>query len=113
MSGVNFLEKLLGGVVVEWKDLGAIATLRRGRVMSKEYLADNIGEYPVYSSQTAKNGEIGSINTFDFDGEFISWTTDGANAGTVFYRKEKFSITNVCGLININNKNILNCKYLF
>ena len=81
--------------------------------MSKEYLADNIGEYPVYSSQTAKNGEIGSINTFDFDGEFISWTTDGANAGTIFHRKEKFSITNVCGLININNKNILNCKYLF
>ena len=113
MSGVNFLEKLLGGVAVEWKDLGVIATLRRGRVMSKEYLADNIGEYPVYSSQTAKNGEIGSINTFDFDGEFISWTTDGANAGTIFHRKEKFSITNVCGLININNKNILNCKYLF
>ena len=25
MSSVNFLEKLLGGVAVEWKDLGAIA----------------------------------------------------------------------------------------
>ena len=110
---MNFLEKLLDGVEVEWKDLGAITTLRRGRVMSKEYLAANAGDYPVYSSQTANNGQIGKINTFDFDGEFVSWTTDGANAGTVFYRKDKFSITNVCGLIKVNNNSELNYKYLF
>ena len=99
MSSINFMEKLLDGVEVEWKALGDVTSLRRGRVMSKEYLADNAGDYPVYSSQTANNGEIGSIDTFDFDGEYISWTTDGANAGTVFYRKGKFSVTNVCGLI--------------
>lgn len=78
MSGVDFLEKLLDGAEVEWKPLGEVTTLRRGRVMSKEYLADNAGDYPVYSSQTANNGEIGNIDTFDFDGEYISWTTDGA-----------------------------------
>lgn len=96
--------KLLEGIEVEWKALGDVATLRRGRVMSKEYLADNAGDYPVYSSQTANNGEIGRIDTFDFDGEFISWTTDGGNAGTVFYRSGEFSITNVCGLIKINDE---------
>ncbi|PVU64945.1 restriction endonuclease subunit S [Plesiomonas shigelloides] len=113
MSNVSFVEKLLDGVEVEWKSLGEVATLRRGRVMSKEFLADNVGNFPVYSSQTANNGMIGSIDTFDFNGEFISWTTDGANAGTVFYRTGKFSITNVCGLIKINNEAILNYKYLF
>jgi len=41
MSDANFMEKLLDGVEVEWKALGEIATLRRGRVMSKGYLADN------------------------------------------------------------------------
>ncbi|WP_250953711.1 restriction endonuclease subunit S [Escherichia coli] len=56
---------------------------------------------------------IGSINTFDFDGEYISWTTDGANAGTVFYRTGKFSITNVCGLITLKNKYPLIYKFLF
>lgn len=81
-----FLQQLLQGQAVEWRALGEVANLNRGRVMSKIYLADNIGEYPVYSSQTANNGEIGKINTFDFEGEFITWTTDGANAGTVFYR---------------------------
>jgi type I restriction enzyme, S subunit len=113
MIGMNFLERLLDGVAVEWKTLGEVVTLRRGRVMSKGYLADNAGGYPVFSSQTANNGVIGKINTFDFDGEFISWTTDGANAGTVFYRNGKFSITNVCGLIRINDESSLNYKFLF
>jgi type I restriction enzyme S subunit len=98
---------------VEWKTLGDVATLRRGRVMSKGYLAENAGPFPVYSSQTANNGAIGKIDTFDFDGEFISWTTDGANAGTVFHRVGKFSITNVCGLIKINDESRLNYKFLY
>ncbi|EAV0794130.1 restriction endonuclease subunit S [Salmonella enterica] len=113
MSGLSYLEKLLDGVEVEWETLGKLALLRRGRVMSKGYFVENIGDYPVYSSQTANNGMIGSIDTFDFDGEFVSWTTDGANAGTVFYRTGKFSITNVCGLINIKDSSPLNYKYLF
>lgn len=113
MSELSYLEKLLDGAEVEWKSLSELASLRRGRVMSKGYFVDNIGEYPVYSSQTANSGMIGSIDTFDFDGEFVSWTTDGANAGTVFYRKGKFSITNVCGLIKINDNSPLNYKYLF
>lgn len=113
MSRLSFLEKLLDGAEVEWKPLGELAKLRRGRVMSKTYFVDNVGNYPVYSSQTANNGEIGKIDTFDFDGEFISWTTDGANAGTVFYRTGKFSVTNVCGLIKIENEKVLSHKYLY
>lgn len=113
MSELSYLEKLLDGAEVEWKSLGESASLRRGRVMSKGYFFDNAGEYPVFSSQTANSGKIGSIDTFDFDGEYISWTTDGANAGTVFYRTGKFSITNVCGLIKINDEVSLNYKYLF
>ncbi|GLC89806.1 restriction endonuclease subunit S [Lysinibacillus piscis] len=113
----NYVEKLLKGVEVEWKTLSQgekkVAELMRGRVMSKAYLEENAGDYPVYSSQTKKNGEIGKVNTYDFEGEFITWTTDGANAGTVFYRTGKFSITNVCGLIKINNTKELNYRYLF
>lgn len=113
MMKLNFMEKLLDGVEVEWALLGKIADLNRGRVMSKEYLIENKGNYPVFSSQTANNGMIGSINTFDFDGEYVNWTTDGANAGTVFYRTGKFSITNVSGLIKLRNNSKLNYKFLF
>lgn len=97
----------------EWKMLGEVAVLRRGRVMSKGYLLDNAGQHPVYSSQTANNGLIGQINTYDFDGEYVNWTTDGANAGTVFYRTGKFSITNVSGIVKVNDDSRLNCKFLF
>ena len=98
---------------VEWKSLGELAVLRRGRVMSKGYLLENAGVYPVYSSQTANNGMIGRIDSYDFDGEFVNWTTDGANAGTVFYRTGKFSITNVSGLIKVIEESVLDCKFLY
>ncbi|MEH8095396.1 restriction endonuclease subunit S [Gallibacterium anatis] len=110
---MNYLEKLLQGAPVEWKTLGEVAKLQRGRVISKQYLSENMGDYPVYSSQTANNGEIGTISTFDFDQEAITWTTDGANAGTVFHRFGKFSITNVCGLVNILDLQQLDYKFLF
>ena len=47
-----------------------------------------------------------------FDGEYLTWTTDGANAGTVFYRSGKFSVTNVCGVID-NVSEDVNTKYLY
>ena len=105
---MNILEEIQN-CHVEWEELGDknVAKLSRGKVMSKQFLEENKGEYPVYSSQTANNGEIGRISSFEYDGEYITWTTDGANAGTVFYRKGKFSITNVCGLVEINNNQLL------
>lgn len=92
---------------VEFKTLTDIALLKRGRVISKDYLRDNVGSYPVYSSQTANDGILGYIPTYDFDGEYLTWTTDGAYAGTIFYRKGKFSITNVCGLIDLFSDSVL------
>lgn len=89
-----------------------ICSISRGRVMSKDYIRENEGKYPVYSSQTENNGELGKISTYDFDGEYLTWTTDGANAGTVFYRNGKFSVTNVCGLLKVI-KDHLNTKYLY
>lgn len=97
---------------IEWKTLGEVATLSRGKVYSKEYLRDNAGEYPVYSSQTANNGELGRISTYDYDGKYLTWTTDGAYAGTVFRREGRFSITNVCGLIS-NVDKALSIDFLY
>lgn len=97
---------------VEWKKLGEVCQLIRGKVYSKDYLKNNPGDYPVYSSQTANNGELGRISTYDYDGEFLTWTTDGAYAGTIFHRKGQFSITNVCGLIKIQS-GLLIIRFLY
>ena len=101
MSKLQDLMQKLCPDGVEYKKLGDVCELSRGKVYSKTYIVENAGEYPVYSSQTANNGELGRISTFDYDGEYLTWTTDGAYAGTIFHRKGKFSITNVCGLISI------------
>lgn len=54
--------------------------------------------YPVYSSQTKNDGLMGYYSDFLFD-TAITWTTDGANAGTVNYRKGRFYSTNVNGVL--------------
>ncbi|GAA8844125.1 restriction endonuclease subunit S [Helicobacter pylori] len=96
---------------VEFRKIGEICLIKRGRVIAKKILQEN-GKYPVYSSQTLNNGILGFIDTYDFDGEFLTWTTDGAYAGSVFYRNGRFSITNVCGLLQVIKDNILH-KYLY
>ena len=79
-----------------------IAEIGRGRVISSvEIDRQKHPLYPVYSSQTSNNGIMGYLDNYMFDGEYITWTTDGANAGTVFYRIGKFNCTNVCGTLKI------------
>lgn len=54
--------------------------------------------YPVYSSQTKDNGLMGYYSDYLYE-DAITWTTDGANAGTVNFRDGKFYCTNVCGVL--------------
>ena len=89
-----------------------ICNISRGVVISKDYIRDNPGDYPVYSSQTENDGVLGKINSYSYDGEYITWTTDGANAGTVFRRIGKFNITNVCGLLRLHREDVL-LDYLY
>ena len=57
--------------------------------------------YPVYSSQTKDKGLMGYYKDYLYENA-ITWTTDGANAGTVNYRAGKFYCTNVCGVLLSN-----------
>ena len=79
-----------------------IANLGRGRVINTDEInSQHSPLYPVYSSQTSNNGIMGYLDQYDFEGEYITWTTDGANAGTVFYRNGRFNCTNVCGTLKL------------
>ena len=88
-----------------------IAEIGRGRVISSvEIEKQKHPLYPVYSSQTSNDGIMGYLDEYMFDGEYITWTTDGANAGTVFYRNGKFNCTNVCGTLKI--KSNFDCHFV-
>lgn len=113
MSRLQELIQTLCPDGIEYKRLGSLCDLSRGKVYSKPYITAHAGNYPVYSSQTANDGELGRISTYDYDGEYLTWTTDGAYAGTIFHRKGKFSITNVCGLIAVKFPEMLNLRFLY
>lgn len=88
----------------------------RGQVISKNELKKEKEaqyQYPVYSSATKNYGCIGYLSSYAFNKKIITWTTDGVNAGTVFYREGYFNCTNVCGtLLPKNSENLIFFTYL-
>ena len=108
-SGIEWI----GEIPENW-DLPKVKQLfyiGRGRVISQLDLEGS--GYPVYSSQTKNNGCLGYIKTYDFDRSQLTWTTDGANAGTVFLREGKHNCTNVCGTLmpKTENNNLVFLKF--
>lgn len=94
----------------ETDKLEKIFYLGRGRVINDEEIKKFPGPYPVYSSQSENNGCFGNVNFYEFEGEYITWTTDGANAGTVFFRDGRFNCTNVCGTLKAKNPEEVDSK---
>ncbi|NQK57917.1 restriction endonuclease subunit S [Streptococcus suis] len=87
----------------DWEEVKVadIFQVTRGQVLSTNLVSDTKSDeypYPVYSSQTKNNGLMGFYKDYLFD-TAITWTTDGANAGTVRFREGKFYSTNVNGVL--------------
>lgn len=87
----------------EWEKttVGKIFEVTRGETLAAPKTSPTqnpVMNYPVYSSQTKNNGLMGYYSEYLFENA-ITWTTDGANAGTVRFRKGKFYCTNVCGVL--------------
>lgn len=89
----------MSGIV--YKSLPLIDLFDVGRGLpkyTKAYADEHKGMYPVYSSKTENDGVFAYIDTYDFDGEFLTWATDGY-AGLPAYRSGKFSCTDHCGIL--------------
>lgn len=93
------------------EDRGLIR-LGRGKVISKEDMLKEPGDYPVYSSSASGTGEFGRYGQYMFDDIRISWSVDGG--GKFFYRDDdRYSITNVCGWIQNLAPDKIDLKYLY
>ncbi|MBS9336814.1 restriction endonuclease subunit S [Fructobacillus sp. M1-21] len=89
----------------EQRKVSDIFQVTRGHVLSAKAVSPiktDSNPYPVYSSQTKNNGLMGYYNEYLFNNA-ITWTTDGANAGTVNYRPGQFYSTNVNGVLLSND----------
>ena len=87
------------------KKVKDLFTITRGNVLPVKMISPQRSKemfYPVYSSQTKDSGLLGYYNEYLYENA-ITWTTDGANAGTVAHRDGKFYCTNVCGVLLSND----------
>lgn len=75
-------------------------------MLTKEYVADNVGDYPVYSGQTENDGCLGRIDWHEFacSKPVILVTTVG-KAGSTRLLEGKFSLSQNCALIIPRNEN--------
>jgi type I restriction enzyme S subunit len=95
----------------ELEDQGLVK-LGRGNVISKNDLINLPGHFPVYSSSALNNGLFGNYGNWMFDDERITWSIDGG--GKFFYRTpHKYSVTNVCGWLNVIDKEVISTRYLY
>lgn len=113
-SGIDFI----GIIPNHWKikRIKDLFKISRGRVIAASTLEKEQTEvlkYPVFSAATENDGVIGYLQTYDFNNDVLTWTTDGAKAGAVFIRSGKFNCTNVCGVLQpkTNNNNLKFQKY--
>lgn len=78
---------------------------------TKSYTTKNIGKFPLYSGQT--DGEYANINSYDYDGSYLTWAKVGLAGYIMHHDNEKFSITNNRGILLLKDKySNLNLEFL-
>jgi type I restriction enzyme, S subunit len=101
-SGIEWL----GDIPAHWevKKLSWLFRYCKGpnaATLTKEYVASNTGDFPVFSGQTEGEGLMGMIDDYEFDfaARVIFITTVGARAMTTRLVSGKFSLSQNCALI--------------
>ena len=85
MKGANFLEKLLDGQKVEWKKLGEVCNVLRGRRLTKKDMIED-GEYLVYQNSMIP---LGRYNKYNVKGG-TTYVICAGSAGEIGYSSEDF-----------------------
>lgn len=102
-----FIEQLLNGENVEWKKLGEVCSLTRGKRLTKRDLDIN-GIYPVYHGGIEP---IGYYNQSNRKANSTMIINVGASAGTVGYSANDFWSSDGCFCFSHNEQ--LNQRYLY
>lgn len=67
--------------------------------LTQQYIRLHPGSFPVYSGSSFRDAVAGYIDTYDFDGDYLTWAADGY-AGAVYYRSGKFSANSHAGILS-------------
>jgi len=82
---------------------------KNASLYTKEYIGAKTGCYPVYSGQTGNNGNMGFIDSYDYDiDECVFTTTVGAKVMTPKILRGKFSLSQNCLIMKRKSSNVSN-----
>ena len=95
MKETSFLAKLLDGERVEWKSLGEVVKLEKGRQLNKELLSVS-GLYPAYNGGVSYSGFTDTYNQTE---NTIIVSQGGASAGFVNFVTSKFYANAHCYVV--------------
>lgn len=105
---MRYLEKLLEDVEVEWKPLGEVVKLEKGKQLNKELLRED-GLYPAYNGGVSFSG-FSDVYNYNENKTIIS--QGGASAGFVNFVTTKFYANAHCYVILPNTKIVEN-RYIY
>ncbi|HAT23335.1 MAG TPA: restriction endonuclease [Pantoea septica] len=108
MSELNYLEKLLDGAAVEWKELGEVIKLEKGRQLNKELLSEH-GLYPAYNGGVSHSG---FTDTFNYSENKTIVSQGGASAGFVNFVTSNFYANAHCYVLLPNTEAVAN-RYVY
>lgn len=104
---MTYLDKLLKGVDVEWKTLGEVTNVLRGRRLTRKQLSDD-EKFPVFHGGLEPLGYYAQNNR---PANSVMIINVGASAGTVGYSVVDFWSSDGCFSIEHSDK--LNNRFLF
>ena len=103
-----FIERLLDGAEVEWKPLGDVVLLEKGKQLNKQALSDK-GAYPAYNGGVSFSGFTDLCN---YSANKIIISQGGASAGFVNFITTDFYANAHCYVVLPDETQVVN-RYVF
>lgn len=103
----TFIKSLLNGQSVEWKTLGEVCDIKKGKQLNKTELKEQ-GLYPAYNGGKSHSGYTDNYNV---EANTVIISQGGASAGFVNFIETRFWANAHCYYI-LPNDTVIN-RYLF
>ena len=92
---IKYIEQLLQGQPVEWKPLGEVAEIQKGKQLNKTELTE-VGRYPAYNGGVSYSG---FTDTYNYPANTIIVSQGGASAGYVNFVDTEFYANAHCYVV--------------
>lgn len=105
---ITYIEKLLNGQPVEWKTLGEVAEVEKGKQLNKELLTSE-GLYPAYNGGVSYSG---FTDRYSHTANTTIISQGGASAGFVNFVETRFYANAHCYVV-LPNEGLVHRRFIY